>query len=263
MNRIRPALIVLVVTSALVGSAAAADASPHYAKTSKVLLSDSFTAPDGLITNEYAFWNPTATDAVTSPIWQLTSGSLFDRDDTAWTGVPDDVSPNATSTNGTDSAVFRMRSSAGDFGNVKLSISLLNRGLTQTATTPPESWDGVHLWLRYQSEYSLYALSVNRRDGVVAIKKKCPGGTTNGGTYYTLGARSGYPIPFGTWQSVAASAHTNASGSVSLQIWWGSSVVLSATDAGQGCPPITTPGRVGVRGDNDNFQFDSLRVISY
>ncbi|MBK9102893.1 MAG: hypothetical protein IPM90_15765 [Austwickia sp.] len=40
----------------------------------------------------------------------------------------------------------------------------INR-MTSTAPTPQVAWDGVHLFLRHQSEYSLYYASVARRDG--------------------------------------------------------------------------------------------------
>ena len=32
------------------------------------------------------------------------------------------------------------------------------------------------------------------------------------------------------------------------------------TDRGVGCAPITAPGAVGIRGDNDEFRFDNFRV---
>ena len=82
---------------------------------------------------------------------------------------------------------FRMRSRALGFGDVALSLDLAVLRLRATASTPAQQWDGVHLWLRYQSERQLYAVSVARRDGRVVIKKKCPGGASNGGTYYPLG----------------------------------------------------------------------------
>jgi hypothetical protein len=49
------------------------------ATTGTVLFQDHFDRPDGLITNEYAYWNPTHSDAVISPDWEMTSGSPFAR----------------------------------------------------------------------------------------------------------------------------------------------------------------------------------------
>src|SRR5207245_108362 len=71
------------------------------------LFSDNFNRPDGLITNEFVYWYPTDPTGVSSPDWQLDSGSLFIQGNAAWSGVPDDcsnesLSVNALSTNCTD-----------------------------------------------------------------------------------------------------------------------------------------------------------------
>src|SRR5438552_2313443 len=42
-----------------------------------VLWQDRFDGPDGLITNEYAYWNFADPAAARSPGWDVTSGSLF------------------------------------------------------------------------------------------------------------------------------------------------------------------------------------------
>jgi hypothetical protein len=193
----------------------------------------------------------------------MTSGSLFAQNGTGWTGIPDGCSTSSTySTPCTASDVFRLNTAEHDFGNVTVSMDLFNNYLTSSSRTPAENWDGVHIWLHYQSEYNLYYASVNRRDGHIVIKKKCLGGTENGGTYYELGQGelSGYPIPFGVWQHVAASIQDNPDGSVTLAMYRNGTKLLSATDGGTGCAPITAPGSVGVRGDNDNFNFDNFTV---
>lgn len=194
----------------------------------------------------------------------MTSGSLFASGGSYWTGIPDDIAPNATSSTGTNSAVFRLTSQRADFQNVAVSLTLHNNGLTSTSSTPPVAWDGVHIFLRYQSEYQLYYASVNRRDGHVVIKKKCPGGPSNGGTYYELGPGevSGHAIPFGTDQQVGASVVNNADGTVTLTLSVGGLRLITATDNGVGCAPITAPGKTGLRGDNDNFTFRNFTVTS-
>ncbi len=225
------------------------------------LFQDAFDRPDGLVTNEYAYWNPTLPDAVVSPDWEMTSGSLFTRDGHGYTGVPDDVGPNAQSTNGTDSAVFRLTTKENDFGNVAVSFDLDMLGLTTTATTPAVAWDGLHVFLRYQNEYSLYYASIDRRDGTTIIKKKVPGGPSNGGTYYDLGQSGSHPIPFGQWEHVRATIDTNANGSVIIQLYANDTLVASAVDDGSiGGPPILSPGKVGIRGDNAEFEFDDFTV---
>lgn len=214
-----------------------------------------FPLRNGLITNEYAYWNPRVMNAARSADWRVTSGSLFSRDGTAWSGVPDNREPNAASTNGTNSAIFRAITPVLPNADAAVSTSLRINRMTQTASTPQVAWDGIHVFLRYQNQYSLYYASVARRDGRVVLKKKCVGGSSNGGTYYTLGERGGYPLPLGTWAKVGASVKNNADGSVTLTLQRNGTTVLSAVDRGVGCSPIRAAGSTGVRGDNSDFQF--------
>lgn len=231
--------------------------------TSTILLKDSFnTRPDGLITNEYAYRHPNSSDADQDNIWEVTSGSLFAQHGKGYTGIPDSVSPSAESKNGNNSAVFRCRSRQTDFGDVTVEFSLYNIALYENTGVGPHSYDGVHVWLRYQSELLLYVLSINRRDNQVAIKKKIPGEPSNSGIYYTL-AFDAYQVPYGTWQQVRATAQKNLDGSVTLALWVDSNLLLTAIDTGflEGNligNPITQPGRVGMRGDNCEFYFDNF-----
>jgi hypothetical protein len=220
---------------------------------------EDFTGADELVTNEHASWH--RGDGGESPTWEMTSGSLFRRAGEGWTGTPDAVEPDALSSNGTGSAIFRLTTKEADFGDVAVSFDLTNVRLSSTASTPPVDWDGVHVFLRYQSEQSLYYASVNRRDGSAVIKKKCVGGPDNGGTYYDLTPyQEGHPIPFGTPQHVVATAQDDADGSVTITLGRDGQTWLVATDRGVGCAPITQPGKVGIRGDNDEFTFDDFTV---
>jgi hypothetical protein len=224
------------------------------------LVSDSFSVANGLITNEYAFFDQGDPASVDSATWQLDSGSLFALDGAGWTGNPDDVAPNALSTNGNDSAIFRLVTKRSDLGNVSVAFRLDNRKLVTTSSTPAVDWDGIHVFLRYQSEFSLYYASINRRDGTSVIKKKVPGGPDNGGTYYDLTPYVSHPVAYGSWQTVKATVQTNANGSVTIALYSGGVLVVQATDNGVGGPAITQPGRVGLRGDNSDFLFDDFRV---
>jgi hypothetical protein len=259
------ALTALAGTTGLVpatASAAPAPASvrPAVASTGP-LLRETFSRSNGLVTNEYAHWNRQRRDAVTSRVWDMTSGSLFASGRTGYSGVPDAVSPDARSAKGTDSAVFRLNTRRHDFRDVKVAMRLNVKRLSSTRRTPKVAWDGIHLWLRYQSQYRLYYASVNRRDGHLIIKKKCPGGPSNGGTYHPVGAEvSGRPVPYGKWQKVAASARNNRDGSVTITMYRDGRKVLAGTDRGVGCAPITAAGSVGVRGDNAEFRFDDFTV---
>jgi hypothetical protein len=203
---------------------------------------DDFSGPDGLITAEGPPIPP-------GEPWQMTSGSLFRDDGTGWSGVPDDA---------TGSAVFRMVSVERDFNDVDVSVTLRVDDLVTTHRTPAQDYDGAHIWVRYESDRELYAVSVDRRDGTMIIKKKCPGGTDNGGTYYELNGIVPAPIPFGAWQNVTVSVQDQPDGSVKITASR-DGVGMEATDAGVGCAPLRGGG-VGIRGDNAELRFARIVV---
>jgi hypothetical protein len=259
-------LLFLLLAVAVIGvlSGPAGYAAGARARAGTLLFSDRFSRPNGangLITNEYAERNPADALAVRSQNWQVTSGSFFVKRGVGWTGAPDGCKPDRYSQSCNDSAVFRLHTRRVTFGDVAVSLRLLNHSLTSTARTPARAIDGVHLWLHYQSETELYAVSVNRRDASIVIKKKCPGGPSNGGTYYDLAKPlSNQPIPFGVWQKLTASIRANADGSVTISLSRNGAPLTSVTDHGVGCSPIAAAGAVGVRGDNDNFSIDNFTV---
>jgi hypothetical protein len=129
---------------------------------------------------------------------------------------------------------------------------LYSPGAIQTPRTPPQAFDGVHVFLRYKSAQQLYAMSVFRRDGQVAIKKKVPGGPVNGGEYATL-AGTRHPLTEGSWNSVDVSA-VDTAGGVLLSQRINGTLLIRTTDRGAG-PPIAEAGQVGIRGDNADFRF--------
>lgn len=222
------------------------------------LFLDTFTRANGLITNEYAYWNPTSPLRVVDAKWEMNSGSLFARDLAGWTGVPDDVDPDPTSSNGTDSAIFRAVTRRNDFTNVSVSFRVRHNGFVTTRSTPAVDWDGEHVLLRHASEYTLYYASFDRRDGTTAIKKKVADGPSNQGNYYTLDSRNAAMSP-GVWHDVRASIVDRTDGSVVIQLWVDSVLVGSAVDNGVGGPAIRM-GQTGIRGDNADFDFDDFRV---
>jgi len=227
------------------------------AMINRPLLADNFDRPNGLITNEFAYFNSHNRAALRSPTWIVTSGSLFAQDQAAWTGVPDRGDPGPRSANVNDSSVFRVVTKRTDFQDVTVSFSLLVQRYLTVQGSP--GFQGVHIFMRYQSPDLLYVLSVDRRDGVIVIKKKVPGGTTAGGTYYTLASVQGRAVT-GRWQQVRASAVNTGEG-VELQVWLNGQLRLTARDNGVGdAPPIMQPGRVGLRGDYTEFKFDDFTV---
>ncbi|GAA3345439.1 hypothetical protein GCM10020358_52520 [Amorphoplanes nipponensis] len=229
----------------------------------QVLFRPTFPDGDGLVTNDYAFWSPTDPRRAGSRVWDMTSGSLFAHDGNGYSGVPDDKPTDARSRTSTRSAIFRLTTHDFSFGDVSVRTTLKVRRLSSTRSTPAVEWDGVHLFLRYKSQYRLYYASVARRDGTVVIKKKCPGGRSNDGTYYELTReKPGYPIRFGTWQPVGATVSDNSDGSVELTVSIDGRLAAKATDRGVGCGPITGTGAVGIRADNAEFEFARYRVSS-
>lgn len=222
------------------------------------LFRQDFTGADTLITNQFAASNPTNPTSVVSPDWEVTSGSLFRRSGVGYSGVPDATAPDASSSSSTGSAVLRAHTKR-SFANVAVSMRLRTIDLVSTPATPATNWDGVHMWLRYVDETKLYAINVNRRDNTLRIKKKCPGGSTNRGTYYSLSKAISLPVTFGAWQDVTAVVRTSA-GRVVIDAMVDGELIARSIDDGVGCDPITEAAAVGVRGDNAEFEFDRFSV---
>jgi hypothetical protein len=223
------------------------------------------SGPDRLITNHYAYWSPDDPAAFRDPFWEMESGSLFRHAGSLWTGLPTDNLPNRDSSNGSGSQVFRLWTKRSDFGDVRVEMDLRNNAFTAGShRRPAMPWDGVKIWLRRQGasgeggSIGLYVAEVNRRLGNVIIQKKCEGSDH----YHSLPNASGRRAParIGRWERVGATVRTNPGGSVTIQVLRDHRVVLTGTDRGRGCDPITAAGRVGVRGDNTNFHFDNFEV---
>ncbi|UIX29796.1 hypothetical protein [Streptomyces sp. GQFP] len=206
----------------------------------------------GLVTNEFAYWHPDAPGARHSPDWTMTSGSLFGLDGAGWSGRPDGERPDAESSKATDSAVFRLASRRRDFGGTRVTLRLRVDDLITTDRTPAHAYDGVHLWLRFHSEQECYAVSMARRDGEVAVKRKTPGGPSNGGTYVTL-AVSRAELPQDTWVDVLATVTDLPDRRVRITLDLAGRRVLDVTDEAPG--GLIRPGGVGIRGDNAAFRF--------
>jgi hypothetical protein len=208
----------------------------------------------GLVTNEYAYRHPDDPARRVSPSWIVTSGSLFASGGAGWTGVPDRKTPDARSSNGTDSAVFRLVSRRRNFGGVRVTFQLFVRRHVVGSGSERHDYDGVHVWLRYLSQEELYSLSVMRWDGQSVIKRKTPGGRSNGGTYRTL-ANGRSVLPIGRWVPITVEA-INRSAGVKLTIIIRRRLVLRFIDSGPSA--LTQPGAIGIRGDNTQFKFRDL-----
>lgn len=222
----------------------------------------------GLITNEFAYFNSTSPLAVKSSQWVMTSGSLFGDNGVLWTGVPDGQNPGPKSAVHTDSAVFRLHTQRTDFQNVSVSFRLRVMKFVTTSRTPAEGYDGVHVWLRYQNADYLYFASVARRDGELVIGKKLPPGATGkgaqaaaGGVYFHDLYVPGYPFPLGAWENINVSIE-NKGGQVIIRMFINGYQVARLIDSGKEGKPIFQPGAVGIRGDNTEFQFKDFKVTA-
>lgn len=228
-----------------------------------VIFQDNYDGADGIITNEYAFFNPSLKDAVQSPNWEMTSGSLFRKGNQGWTGRPDSGGVmNAQSSIATNSCVFRCVTKRKDFQDFKVAFDFNPSEMVTGATNPAVAWDGCHVFLRYQSETSLYYASFMRRDGKVVIKKKVTGGSSNGGTYFELTPELPAALPLNTLAKIEATIKNVPTG-VQITLTQNGKKVLDVIDNGSvGGAPILTAGGTGLRGDNLNFTFDNFTVTA-
>lgn len=206
------------------------------------LVEDDFDRPDGVVTDERTWHDDTGTSPPDDDIWAATSGVLQVTDGVAWS----------------DSPVFRMVTHRRDLGDVAVSFRLRIDSLLGDERHVEEAWDGVHLLLHYQDETELYAVSVSRRDGSLAIKRKDPGGPSNGGTYSTLASGPG-AVPVGRWADVRVTIRQVDLG-VHIGVELDGRLVLDTTDTDTVGVRRSRPGRVGVRADNTVFHLDDLVV---
>lgn len=220
-----------------------------------------FGGRDRLVTNEYAHWNPDAPDARKSPVWDMTSGSLFVRNTVGYSGRPDRRAVDAASAKGTNSAVFRLVTRNRTYGDARFSMRFrmlrFNPSGDQT-----DDWDGLHLWLRYQDETNMYIASVARRDHTATLKRKDPGGDANGGSYALLKSTRA-AVSLDAWHTAVATIRNiqqDGKPAVELTLDIDGTRVLHAIDAGDQGGPLRRPGAVGIRADNLEFEFTDVRV---
>jgi hypothetical protein len=128
--------------------------------------------------------------------------------------------------------------------------------------------DGVVLWPRYVTPYELYFAYMLRRDGRVAITKKCPG-RLPGGNYYNLGTYFNLSpeyhrgrLQLDRWYRIASSVQTQPNGSVTIRLFRDGRLVAQATDRGVGCAPLVDPAHLGIRADYVNANLAHYRVYA-
>lgn len=189
--------------------------------------------------------------------WMATSGTLFVRDGMLWSGVPD-PGPPSRAKGRTGSAVLRAVSQHTGLGDVTIHVQIRLDGLTSSQAVPAQAWDGVHLFLHYHDSDNLYAVDLFRRDGSLTIKRKTSqrsGAATGPGTYTTLASTSVQQPP--GWHDFEASIADRRHG-VSITLSMDGERIMTTFDRSP--ERLAAPGRVGLRGDNAEFDIRRFTV---
>lgn len=204
--------------------------------------------------------------------WVVTSGSLLTRDGNLWSGRPDAGPPDPVRGR-TGSAVLRAVSTRRDFENVHLTVEMALRRLVTTSRTSSQSWDGVHVFLRYSNANDLYVVDLARRDGTLAIKRKTADQASSGSTAGSSGSSSGADLSdLRLYTTLATTnlatgrhwrrydvtiAQTRAGVAISLDVD-GHTVLKTVDPEGTA---LRGPGGVGLRGDNTEFEVRRFLVV--
>ncbi len=156
---------------------------------------------------------------------------------------------------------------------VSMGFKITKTNLTDTPNR--DGYSGVFIMGRYIDQYNLYYVGV-RHDGQAVIKKKI------NGTYYTLaekqlfGTQSSYDkwnkpnlIPGLQWMQMRARFENLANGSVRITMYLDTtntgtySTIISTIDSGTGGAPLVGSGKIGIRTDFMDVQFENYRIQNW
>jgi hypothetical protein len=234
-------------------------------KNDGVLLSEPLNGPDQIVTNEFVHYNPGDGCPYTSSVWDMTSGSLLIKNNAGYSGVPTvEKTSQCDSTVHNNSAVFRLKTKESDFKNVKVSMDFMPVAHGGGGASS-NSYDGIHIWVGYQSEYSLYAATIFRWDNDIVIKKKVPASqakctdVSNDGCYFNVSKTVQNPETAQVWHHVDVTDTVDAQGVVHIATSVDGKLVATGVDNSVGGAPYPS-GAVGVRGDNTEFYFKNFTV---
>jgi hypothetical protein len=233
-----------------------------------LIFQDLLNGPDRIVTNGYAHFSKNSC-SIRSDKWDVSSGTLMIRGGVGYSGVPTDEEHSIChSESATNSYIFRMTARTASIGNAVTSFDYM---LKQHGGGGGKvnSYDGVHLWLGYQDETALYAVSVGRWDHRIVVKKKTPtvvSGCTdpaNGGCYEDISniVSDATLTAAGVWHHVAATKGLDSAGNVTIGVVIDGVNVLNVVDKGAIGAPYKT-GQVGIRGDNTEFYLKNFTVMS-
>jgi hypothetical protein len=230
----------------------------------RVLFSDPLNGPDRIVTNEYVHFS-NAGCPYTSSDWDMTSGTLLIKNNAGYSGVPTvEKSSQCDSTVHNNSAIFRLNTKEDDFKNIKVSMDYMPVA-HGGGGAPDNSYDGIHIWVGYQSEYALYAATIFRWDNEVVIKKKVPAAqaqctdVSNDGCYFNVSKTVQNPEAAKVWHHVDVTDTVDSQGVVHIATSIDGKLVATGVDDSVGGAPYPV-GAVGVRGDNTEFYFKNFTV---
>jgi hypothetical protein len=200
--------------------------------------------------------------------WQVTNGSLFIHDGAGYSGVPTERQSKTTCPTPGDGGSYRFRMhSAETFtdGRLSLDYKLAARGEGKVY-----SYDGLHLWIRHESEHALYAVSIGRWDGRFVIKKKLPlteqkcADPSNEGCYSELAPPVVRPglITADAWRHAEVRTYGTDDG-LAITLYIDGQKILDVIDDGRTAGRIIPRGAIGIRGDNTEFYIKNVRFIRY
>ena len=226
-----------------------------------VLFEADFGGPDRLLTNEFAMHHPTSPQAVSSPQWFVTSGSLFIRAGAATNGRLDDLAADPRSLGATNSAVFRAYTKERFQPDYQVVFEVRVEPPRTVAGLRPAPWDGLHLMLDAESPEAAYYVSLYRRNGEAVIKKKTPGGSAAGGSYVALSTYVPSRLRSGRWSKVRVDVRRAGPRAVTIDLYENGMLLATATDdqAVSESAPFTG-GRVGIRADKTSFAIRGMTI---
>jgi hypothetical protein len=232
-----------------------------------VLLSESFTGPDGTFVSSSDFWSSADRGLSKNRMWVSESGAMM----------------RTANAGRTRSDYFRMWTRQNDLRFVKAELDVRFNGFVSGTA----GWHGINLWLNKQmctpvpscsamndpfnkGGNSGYALDFMNRDGSLTILKKVSGDTrkawpasnigfVEGGTYYYLAQSTFRPTPGQTYR-FGGQVLDNGDGTSTLRVLIDGQVRLQVRDDGRIGGPRLGAGRVGLRSDFADMTVDNLTI---
>lgn len=227
--------------------------SPIASNYNDVIFSDPFNDRDGIISNEFSYWHANKACPYSSPLWNITSGTLFAKNGVGYSGNPTKQTSSICNSNiATNSAVFTMDTKQNDFENVKISLDY-KLGAHSISTDTGNSYDGLHLLLGEKDTQNTYTVSLFRWDSVAVIKKKVAGNYFNLANEKTTQSNS-----LNTWHHADIYFTTNDT-SVKIEENIDGNTTVSSIDKNSYGESYKN-GAVGIQGNNTEFYIKNFTI---